>query len=67
MGMLHEYSTNIYLPSGNRVNADVIKKAVDQSDWIKTLGSNDVDWKVAFFSDNLMNIIQNFVPIEYHI
>ena len=40
-----------------RVNADLFWRAIDLFDWDKALCINDVDKKVAIFSDILMNIM----------
>ena len=37
---------------------------LDLLDWDKALSFNDVDKEIAFFSDTLMNIMQNFLPNE---
>ena len=37
---------------------------LDLLDWDKALSFNDVDKEIAFFSDTLMNIMQNFLPDE---
>ena len=46
----------------NRANSDLIRRAIDPSEWDKALRINDVDKQVAIFSETLMNIMQNFVP-----
>ena len=48
----------------NRVNADLIRRAIDLFDWDKALRINDMDKQVAIFSDTLMNIMQIFAPNE---
>ena len=48
----------------NRVNADLIRRAIDLLDWDKALRFNHVDKQVSIFSDTLMNIMQNFIPNE---
>ena len=45
-----------------RVNADIIRRAIDLFDWDKALRINDVDKQVAIFSDTLMNVMHNFAP-----
>ena len=47
----------------NRANADLIQRAINLFDWDKALRINDVD-KHFIFSDNLINIMKNFVPNE---
>ena len=47
----------------NTANADLIQRATELFDRDKALRINDVDKKVAVFSDTLMNIMQIFVPI----
>ena len=47
----------------SRANVDLIQRAIELFDRDKALRINDVDKKVAVFSDTLMNIMEIFVPI----
>ena len=43
---------------------ELIRKAIDQFDWLRALSNVNVDEKVFFFTKTLLNIIQNFIPHE---
>ena len=47
-----------------RANTELIRKAIDQSDWLRALSNVNVDENVYFFTKTLLNIIQNFIPHE---
>ena len=47
-----------------RANTELIRRAIDQFDWVRALSNVSVDEKVYFFIKTLLNIIQNFVPHE---
>ena len=47
-----------------RANAELIRRAIDQFDWVRALSNVNVDEKVYFFTKTLPNIIQNFIPHE---
>ena len=47
-----------------RTNTALIRRAIDQFDWLRALSNVDVDEKVYFFTKMLLNIIQNFIPPE---
>ena len=47
-----------------RANTELIRKAIDQSDWLRALSNVNVDENVYFFTKMLLNIIQNFIPHE---
>ena len=47
-----------------RANTELIRRAIDQLDWLRALSNVNVDEKVYFFTKMLLNIIQNFVPQE---
>ena len=47
-----------------RANTELIRRTIDQFDWLKTLSSVNVDEKIYFFTKALLNIIQNFIPHE---
>ena len=48
----------------NRANDDLIWRAIDLFEWDEVLYINEVDNKVAIFSETLMNIMQNFILNE---
>ena len=45
-----------------RGNTELIRRAIDQFDWVRDLSNINVDEKVYFFTKTLLNIIQNFIP-----
>ena len=45
-------------------NTELMRRAIDQSDWLRALSNVNVDEKVYFFTKTLLNIIQNFIPHE---
>ena len=47
-----------------RANTELIRRAIDQFDWVRALCNVNVDEKVYFFTKMLLNIIQNFIPHE---
>ena len=47
-----------------RANTELIRRAIDQFDWVRALSNVNVDEKVYFFTKTLLNIIQNFIPHE---
>ena len=47
-----------------RPNNELIRRAIDQFDWLRPLSNVNVDEKVYFFTKSLLNIIQNFIPHE---
>ena len=47
-----------------RANDELIRRAMDQFDWLRTLSNINADEKVYFFTKTLLNIIQNFIPHE---
>ena len=47
-----------------RANTELIKRAIDQFDWVRALSNVNVDEKVYFFTKTLLSIIQNFIPHE---
>ena len=44
-----------------RANTELITRAIDQFDWVRALSNVNVDEKVYFFTQTLLNIIQNFI------
>ena len=47
-----------------KANTELIRKAIDKFDWLRTLSNVNVDNKVSFFTQTLLNIIENFIPHE---
>ena len=47
-----------------RTNTELISRAIDQFDWLRTRSNVNVDEKVCFFTKTLLNIIQNFILHE---
>ena len=47
-----------------RANTELIRRAIDQFDWVRALSNVNADEKVYFFTKTLLNIIQNFIPHE---
>ena len=47
-----------------RANTELIRRAIDQFDWVRALFNVNVDEKIYFFTKTLLNIIQNFMPHE---
>ena len=47
-----------------RANTELMRRAIDQFDWLRALSNVNVDEKVYFFTKTLLNIIQNFIPHE---
>ena len=47
-----------------RANTELIRRAIDQFDWVRALSNVNVGEKVYFFTTTLLNIIQNFIPHE---
>ena len=45
-----------------RVNNELMRRAIDQFDWLTAFSNVNVDEKVYFFTKMLPNIIQNFIP-----
>ena len=45
-----------------RANTELIRRAIDQFDWLTALSNVNVDEKVYFFTKTMLNIIQNFIP-----
>ena len=45
-----------------RANTELIRRAINQLDWLRDLSKVNVDEKVYFFTKMLLNIIQNFIP-----
>ena len=47
-----------------RANTELIRRAIDQFDWLRALSNVNVDKKVCFFTKTQLNIIKNFIPHE---
>ena len=47
-----------------RANTELIRRAIDQFDWVRALSNVNVDEKVYFFTKTLLSIIQSFIPHE---
>ena len=50
--------------SYERANTELIRRAIDQFDWLRALSNVSFNEKVYFFTKTLLNIIQNFIPHE---
>ena len=46
------------------VDADLIGRAINEFDWIRTLSNVSVDEKVFYFTKTLRDIIHNFISLE---
>ena len=47
-----------------RANTELIRRAIDQFDWLRVLSNVNVDEKDYFFTKTLFHIIHNFIPHE---
>ena len=47
-----------------RTNTALIRRAIDQFDWLRALSSDNINEKVYFLTKTLLNIIPNFIPHE---
>ena len=47
-----------------RANTELIRRAIDNINWLRVLSNINVDEKVYFFTKMLLHIIQNFIPHE---
>ena len=47
-----------------RANTELIRRVIDQLDWLRALSNVNVDEKVYFFTKTLLDRIQNFIPDE---
>ena len=45
-------------------NTELVRRAIDQLDWLRPLYNVNVDEKVSFFTKMPLNITQNFIPHE---
>ena len=47
-----------------RTNTELIRRAINQFDWLRAHSNVSVDEKVCFFTKTLLSIIQNFISHE---
>ena len=47
-----------------KVNPELIRRAINEFDWIRTLSNVSIDEKVCYFIEALLNIIHNFISHE---
>ena len=47
-----------------RANTELIRRDIDQFDWLRALSNVNIDEQVYFFTKTQLNIIQNFIPHE---
>ena len=47
-----------------KANAKLIRRAINEFDWIAALSDVSIDQKVCYFTETLLNIIHNFIPHE---
>ena len=47
-----------------RRTTELIRRTIDQFDWLRAFSNFNVDKKVYFFTRMLLNVIQNFIPQE---
>ena len=47
-----------------RTNTALIRRAIDQFDWLRALSNGNINEKVYFLTKTLLNIIPNFIPHE---
>ena len=47
-----------------KANPELIRRAINKSDWIRALSNASIDKKVCYFTETLLNIIHNFIPHE---
>ena len=45
-----------------KANPELIWRAIDELDWIRTLSNVRIDKKVSYFTETLLNKIHNFIP-----
>ena len=48
--------------SYEKVDTELIRRAIDQFEWLGVLPIVNVDDKVSYFKRKLLNIIHNFIP-----
>ena len=47
-----------------KANPELIRRVINEFDWIGVLSNVSVDEKVCYFTETLLNIIHNFIPRE---
>ena len=47
-----------------KANPELIRRAINEFDWIRALSKVSIDKKVCYFTKTLFNIIHNFIPHE---
>ena len=47
-----------------RANTELIRRAIEQFNWLRALSNVNVEEKIYFFTKTLLNIFQNFIPHE---
>ena len=45
-----------------KTNPELIRRAINEFDWIRALSNVSIDKKVCYFTETLLNIIHNFIP-----
>ena len=45
-------------------NPELIQRAINEFDWVRALSNVNVDKKVCYFTETLLNIIRTFIPLE---
>ena len=43
-------------------NSELIRRAINEFDWIGPLSNVSIDEKACYFTETLLNIIYNFIP-----
>ena len=67
-----KFKLNVIYPAPNErevwhyklVNSECIQRAIADYDWEKAFYNIDVNKKVMFFNETVLNIIRNFIPHE---
>ena len=47
-----------------KANPELIRRAINEFDWIRALSNVSTAKKVCYFTETLLNIIHNFIPHE---
>ena len=47
-----------------KANLELIRRPINEFDWIRALSNVSIDKKVCYFTETLLNIIHNFIPPE---
>ena len=48
----------------DKANPELIRRAINEFDWIRALSKVSIEKKVCYFTETLFNIIHNFIPHE---